>query len=306
MSANCLRHDMLVHTGEDEFVGRIAPFLLAGVEAGESVLAVSGPATRAALQDELGSGREHVTFIDADTVYIRPEAALASYDRTLRALADDGARGIRGVAVLPGCDTVADWQRWIAYEAIVNRALAHHPAWIVCAYDTSVVDPAVVADMRRTHPEVAGDDACGCHAYEDPADVVRAIAPAAVPAPLPALRPLAPAADAPQFRAHLTAAMEAAGVACDRARDMLLAASEVFSNADRHGGGLRDARAGVVDGRFVCELSDHGPGIADPLTGYLPPHDGADGGFGMWVARQATERMDLLADPAGLTVRLWV
>ena len=87
---------------------------------------------------------------------------------------------------------------------------------------------------------------------------------------------------------------------------MLLAACEIFSNAGRRGGGLRDARAGVVDGRFVCELADRGPGIADPLAGYLPPREGADGGFGMWVARQATDRMELIAGADGLTVRLWI
>jgi hypothetical protein len=55
----------------------------------------------------------------------------------------------------------------------------------------------------------------------------------------------------------------------------------------------------------VCEVSDHGPGIEDPLTGYLPPRPGHADGAGVWVARQLTHRLDFLPSPEGLTVRLW-
>jgi anti-sigma regulatory factor (Ser/Thr protein kinase) len=161
----------------------------------------------------------------------------------------------------------------------------------------------VVEDMRCTHPQLHG---CACHDYRDPSDVVRELADPPAPDALPQLRSLPLPIDAPAFRARLAGEMADAGVDAARAREMLLAASEVYSNAARHGCGLRDARAGLVDERFVCELSDHGPGIDDPLTGYLPPRADALGGFGMWVARQTTERMDLLTAPEGLTVRLWI
>jgi anti-sigma regulatory factor (Ser/Thr protein kinase) len=302
MSVTRMRHDLLVHDGEAGFAARMGPFLQAGVDAGEAVLAVCADGARSLLQDALGGDREHVTFIDSSDVYSRPEAALAHYDTTLRTIFRAGAPGVRAVAVLPACETVAQWQRWIAYEAIVNRALAHHPAWIVCAYDTRVVPEAVVHGMQRTHPRIDGHGAC--RHYEDPAKVVRELAPA--PMVLSGLRSLPLAADAPGFRRQLVGELSAAGVGHERAREMLLAAGEVFSNADRHGHGLRAALVGVVDGRFVCELRDRGPGIDDPLTGYLPPRRGAVGGFGMWVARQTTERMELMTSPDGLTVRLWI
>jgi len=298
-----MRHDLLVHDGEADLAARMGPFLRAGVEAGETVMAVSGGGARSLLQDALGRDREHVTFVDSTDVYSRPEAALAHYDRTLRTIFRTGARSVRAVGVLPVCETVAQWQRWIAYEAIVNRALAHHPAWFVCAYDTRVVPEDVVHGMQRIHPQIVSGKRCSCRHYEDPAEVMRELTPP--PAPLPGLRSLPLAADAPEFRRQLVGEMSAAGVGDERARGMLLAASEVYSNAGRHGHGLRATLVGVVDGRFVCELSDHGPGIDDPLTGYMPPRHGAVGGFGMWVARQSTERMELTTSPDGLTVRLW-
>lgn len=298
-----MRHDLLVHDGEAEFAEHVIPFLREGIAGGDTVLAVADEERHALLADALGADREGVTFIANDTVYTRPEAALAHYDRMLRELYHGGADTVRAIAVLPVCETVEDWQRWIAYEAIVNRALAHHPAWVVCAYDSRLVHSDVVEDMRLTHPHLGG---CACHDYRDPAEFVRERAEPPDPSPLPHLRRLPQPIDAPAFRAQLAAEMADAGVAAERACEMLLAASEVYGNAGRHGCGLRDARAGLVGDRFVCELSDHGPGIDDPLTGYLPPRADATGGFGMWVARQATEQMDLLTTPDGLTVRLWI
>ena len=302
MSADLLRHELLVHGSDGEFAQRIVPFLQAGIDDGETVLAVAGEDEHALLQDLLGRDREHVTLVDHDSVYTRPEAAVAHYDRTLRGLRRDGATGVRAVAVLPACETVGAWERWIAYEAIVNRALAHHDAWIVCAYDTRVVHGEVVQEMRRTHPQEGG---CACHGYEDPAAVVRALT-TPEPEPLAQLRTLPSAADAPELRMQLSAVMSEAGVGRERISEMLLAATEVFTNAGRHGRGLRTVRTGLVGERFVCEIGDRGPGLDDPFAGHLPPRDGDLGGFGLWVARQTAERVELLTTPAGLTVRLWI
>jgi anti-sigma regulatory factor (Ser/Thr protein kinase) len=56
----------------------------------------------------------------------------------------------------------------------------------------------------------------------------------------------------------------------------------------------------------VCEVSDDGPGIDDPLAGFLPPRAGQEGGAGLWVARQLTRQLELVPSPHGFSVRLWV
>jgi anti-sigma regulatory factor (Ser/Thr protein kinase) len=53
-------------------------------------------------------------------------------------------------------------------------------------------------------------------------------------------------------------------------------------------------------------VSDHGPGLDDPLAGHLPPGHADVQGAGLWVARQLTSRLDLLSSDRGLTTRLWV
>jgi hypothetical protein len=72
------------------------------------------------------------------------------------------------------------------------------------------------------------------------------------------------------------------------------------------GNGASGRRVGRVDGRFVCEVSDHGAGVHDPLTGYLPPRRGHTDGAGVWVARQLTARLEFVSTADGFATRLWV
>jgi anti-sigma regulatory factor (Ser/Thr protein kinase) len=55
----------------------------------------------------------------------------------------------------------------------------------------------------------------------------------------------------------------------------------------------------------VCEVSDRGPGLRDPLAGFVPPGDDDGRGAGLWVARQLTRRLEAVATPEGSAVRLW-
>ena len=45
---------------------------------------------------------------------------------------------------------------WTRYESVLNTVLAPFPVSLVCTYDTSRLDPVIVANARRTHPVVAG------------------------------------------------------------------------------------------------------------------------------------------------------
>jgi anti-sigma regulatory factor (Ser/Thr protein kinase) len=86
--------------------------------------------------------------------------------------------------------------------------------------------------------------------------------------------------------------------------DMLLAATEIATNALEHGGGVEEVRVGRVEGRFVCEIVDRGSGFDDPGAGYLAPRKGL--GTGLWVARQLTWRIDFFKSPRGFTARIWL
>jgi anti-sigma regulatory factor (Ser/Thr protein kinase) len=139
-------------------------------------------------------------------------------------------------------------------------------------------------------------------AYEDPDALLRRLTPA--PEPLPALRSIPFGRDVEQFRERLARELAGAGVGERKALEMLLAATEVATNALRHGGGIQDVRVGRADGRFVCEIVDPGPGFDEPSAGYLAPRAGV--GRGLWVARRLTWRIEFIRSPRGFTARIWL
>jgi anti-sigma regulatory factor (Ser/Thr protein kinase) len=201
-----------------------------------------------------------------------------------------GAPRVRAIGEVAFGTTPEEWAEWTAYEAILNRALARHPAWVVCPYDARVLPDRVVQDAAHTH------------AGEHDEALLRALMTELEP--LPELRTVPLGEDARGFREQLARELVAARVPDAQARDLIVAAGEVLANACRHGGGPRTLRAGRAKGRFVCELSDGGPGLDDPYAGYLPPDVG--GGAGLWVARQLVWRLELSSGPDGLIARLWL
>ncbi len=185
-----------------------------------------------------------------------------------------------------------------------RRAFAGRKLNVICPYDERVLPAAVLDCACATLEHVITDARRPSAAYTDAAAVVRAHTPA--PEPLPQLRALPPPDGARGLRELLAAEMAAEGVPDAAARDMLLAASEVFTNARQHGGGATSLSVGRVGTHFVCEIADRGAGLDDPLAGYLPPRPPRWSDAGLWVARQATSAVELLRpDGGGLTVRLW-
>ncbi|RAN18831.1 hypothetical protein A3800_17995 [Streptomyces badius] len=104
-----------------------------------------------------------------------------------------------------------------------------------------------------------------------------------VRSPAPAERSVRIAAPLKARGARAEVSRLLAGVAGERCvNDALLVVSELISNADRHGGGLREFAAGVEDGHLWLEVADHSEvlprsGAHDPLV---------PGGFGWSLVRR--------------------
>jgi hypothetical protein len=58
------------------------------------------------------------------------------------------------------------------------------------------------------------------------------------------------------------------------------------------------------DGELLCELSDGGASIADPLVGRRRPDPHITSGRGLWMINQVCDLVELRAGPTGTTVRL--
>jgi anti-sigma regulatory factor (Ser/Thr protein kinase) len=297
-------HNMYEYGEDSALVDSVAPFLAEGLAAHEAVVLVVDPRKRALLEEALGALAGQINYVDRDTYYTRPEDALAGYDAQVRRYLGGGAQRVRVFAELPLCRTQEQSDTWIRYEAIVNPAFAHHPVTIVCGLDVREQPLSVLEGSWQTHPRTMNGRWSDNGHYHRPEDIVRAYAPA--PEDVVGLRAVPADLDARALSLLLRAEMAAAEVADSQAEKMVLAAGEVLANAHRYGGGARGLRIGRVGERFVCEISDHGPGLDDPLAGYVPPGSHDAGGAGLWVARQMTRRLDMLSTERGLTTRLWV
>jgi hypothetical protein len=298
-----MRHSLFVYDDDDALVGKIVPFLRSGLAAGERVVALLEREKWQLVADALGSDADAISYFDSNTFYTSPEAALASFDDTIRGLVGEGVRAIRAFGQL--CwGTEAEWNGWISYEAIVNRAFVDYPVWFLCGYDTREVPDAVLDGAFETHREVLTDGWTQSSDYREPEDVVRSRTP--TPVPLEGLHALPVEGGPHGIRERLRAELELAGVSDPDAENMLIAAGEVLANAQRHGGGQVSVEVGRIGDRFACEISDDAPGIDDPLAGFLPPRPGNGEDTWLWIARQRTRRLELVSSARGLSVRLWV
>jgi anti-sigma regulatory factor (Ser/Thr protein kinase) len=297
-------HNLTVYDDDDHLATRVADYLTSGIERDQATIAVVDARKWAVLSEAIGPAVSRLQHLDRDPYYTRPEAAIAGYDTRIRRLVRDGARSVRVFGELPLCVTQEQVDTWITYEAILNRAFERHPVSILCGCDAREQPDAIVEGSWRTHPHVLGQGWEDNHDYHDPAEIVRRhTRPSDSPL---GLRPLDVDGDVVAFRRQLSDEMGADEVPEPEARALLIAAGELLANARRHGDGIRSVRIGRVGASFVCEISDRGPGIEDPLAGYVPPAPGGDAGGGLWVARQLTRRLDLLSTDYGLTARLWV
>jgi anti-sigma regulatory factor (Ser/Thr protein kinase) len=83
--------------------------------------------------------------------------------------------------------------------------------------------------------------------------------------------------------------------------DVVLVAYELATNAVRHGGGHGKLHLWHEEDRFVCRVSDSGPGLDDPEAGTVPPAPNVSGGRGLWIARRLSA-LHIDTGPGGTTV----
>jgi anti-sigma regulatory factor (Ser/Thr protein kinase) len=295
-----LRHHAFVYDSDEQYVAGTAAFLKDGLAAGEAAIVANTRDGLAMMRDALGRDADLVGFVDVSATYTRPARAVARYYGTLLEQLRR-APSVRAVANGQFGATPAEWQEWMAYEAITNLAYSHLPAWVVCAYDANRLPDPVIDIALRTHPQLLDDGWRPSDHFEDPRALARRLTP--VPEPLRDLRSFS-AHDVEGFRERLARELMTEQVPEAKALEMLVAGTEIAANAVTHGQGIEEVRVGRVEGRFVCEVIDRGTGFDDPAAGYLAPREGT--GTGLWVARQLAWRLEPFHSPKGFTVRIWL
>ena len=83
----------------------------------------------------------------------------------------------------------------------------------------------------------------------------------------------------------------------------MLATHEVATNSIRHGGGEGTLRVWHEDDMVVCEVRDRGR-LDQPLAGRARPALEDEGGWGLWLANQLCDLVQIRTLPDGNVVRL--
>ena len=300
-------HDALLFASDDELVAVTVAFLDAGLDADESAVVVTTERVTALLRDALG-GDSRVRFASGGEIYGRPPQALLAYRELVEQEVGVGARRVRAVCELPFGDNPTDWLEWVRVDAVLNHAIASYPVWGVCLYDTRQLPGEVLAAAELTHPHLRmGTSRAASPRYLDPAEFLRQL-PDPRPDPLEPTVPTVAVGDVRdlrRLRQRLNAAVVGSTLPTWTTGEFVFAASEIATNAIRHGRPPVRVRMWVTPNRLLCMVTDSGPGVDDPLAGYVPAHrDPARGGLGLWLARRLCDHIDLRRTPEGFTVCL--
>lgn len=151
-----LSHQALLYESRDEFAETVSGFLREGIERSEPGVAVSGRANISLLRERLGADAKRVELIEWSDRLREPEQVLELFGDFLSSRLRQGAAWVRVVGEpIWEKKTAVEAKRWTKLESLFNLVLAGSPMTLVCPYDTSSVDPAIVRDARATHPHIA-------------------------------------------------------------------------------------------------------------------------------------------------------
>ena len=94
------------------------------------------------------------------------------------------------------------------------------------------------------------------------------------------------------------------GLSSQRRSGLVLAVSELATNAIRYAGGHGCVRCWLEDDRIIAEVVD--TGCPENDIAVRRPERGAPSGYGLWLVSQMTDRVAISASDAGTLVRVEV
>lgn len=111
--------------------------------------------------------------------------------------------------------------------------------------------------------------------------------------------------DVAELRCRIEECAALAGLGEPRRSDFVLAVHEVACNAVEHGGGGGRLQLYRRGGGLCCRVTDSGPGFSEAAIPDEPPGlFPGEGGRGLWLTRQLTDRLEIGSRRAGAVVTL--
>jgi anti-sigma regulatory factor (Ser/Thr protein kinase) len=298
-------HEALLYSGDDGFLAGSVPFIIQAVEAGEPVLAMVSTEKIELLREPLGGHWAEVRFADMEEIGSNPARILPAWKAFVDAECDIG-RPVRGIgepiSAGRGPDEIAECLR---HEALLNLAFADGPPWrLLCPYDVERLESSVIAEAKRAHPTVRRDgDRYATPDYRDVREIARPFDAKLSEHPAGAHVMAFGERDLASIRRAVGGEAASFGLEAERADDLVLAVDEVVTNSLRHGGGGGILLIWHTADALVCEVRDTGR-IGDPLVGRERPGRDQTSGFGVWLANQLCDLVQIRTLPGGSVVRM--
>jgi anti-sigma regulatory factor (Ser/Thr protein kinase) len=297
-------HQAVLYRGQEELLRVVERFLLDGSDAGDALAVLMNGRGLDSLRRRFGSLLQQVRLSEFDELGGNPAFVIPFWRGFGQSLAArQRGRGVsEPISVAPGSPVSSECK---LHESLVNLAFTEGPPlWLLCPYDSSLLDHETLDYVYRCHPFVSiGDGACTPNDRFVPPDLGSSLTGDLVPAPVDAKHWVVDVDSIAKARQTLSDLSVEFGLDLSSAMDLALAAHEVIANSVRYGGGRADVAVWQHDGALVCEIRDSGH-LDDPLAGRTLPGDRARGGRGLWIANQLCGLVQMRSVPEGTVVRL--
>jgi anti-sigma regulatory factor (Ser/Thr protein kinase) len=295
-----LAHHGLLHPPSTNVIDILTPLIAERLARREPVLAALPSTTAAQLHNRLPTmAGLHTT--DVGGLYRHPGRVLGHY---LGWIANTSPNGAATIVATPQLDNDNPHRAalWMQVDALITQALSACDLTLVCAYPN---DPATATAIRRAHPSLLNGTATA-NPDHLPADQFLANHPLPAPSELSqpdAIHVLDHPRQLTALRKDIGSHAARAGLTTSRCEDLVLAVSEVASNALDHGVPPAAVCLWITVASVICQISDNGH-FTQPLAGLLPPHRNQGRGRGLWMAHQLCD--ELYRWPHPTTIRLHI
>jgi anti-sigma regulatory factor (Ser/Thr protein kinase) len=305
-SDEAFRHEAYFYSGIAEFREGLGGFIREGLDNDEPALVVLTADKIELLRDDLGPDADRVLFADMDEVGANPARIIPAWREFVAG--HEGVSGrVRGIGEPISAErSPAALVECQHHESLLNVAFADTPGfYLLCPYDVGALGPHVLLEARRSHPFVVvnGEERTNpdFRDFHDGTPLLCETLPSPTAQPrwrVFGLRGLA------GLREFVAAEASDAGLE-KRGSDLVMAANEIATNSVRYGGGGGNVRVWEDGASLICEINDKGK-IDEPLVGRRTPVEGQVSGYGVWLANQLVDLVQVRNTPVGTTVRLHV
>jgi anti-sigma regulatory factor (Ser/Thr protein kinase) len=300
-----LRHDAYFYDDDERYVTDVLRFVRDGIARDEPVLVAVPDIQLEHLRTGLSPAEAgKIRLYDMTVAGRNPGRVLGALLGAFVRAHDHGDVRIVSELVWPE-RTDQEYPACVEHEALVNVALAHTAAHVLCPYDTVGLPPFVLSDAARTHPTLLrGGERHPSPSYAEPHATAESVDRPPAPPPDDAEIVVVNTITGPRTVRRVAYGFgERAGLPPKRLDDLTITVHELAVNTIVHGGGTGLMSIWAADGHVVVQIDDGGR-ITDPLVGRRPPGP-SEMGHGLAVVHQVADLVRVHRTGEGTTVRTW-